>query len=143
MLKNFLFETTEDAINSIHKGLQDNHWIKIFCVLPNGEKTVSYYEEEDVKQMSYMLAKGFFQSEENMMNSLHDILADNVKTIAEWLLNKERALTITGFLPAAIPLYINGEKAQNTRTVHVYLRKDREDKLPCGFFVSSFQAIKE
>ena len=139
----FAFESIEEAMAAIEKGLQKNCWKDNFCTFINGEKTVSYHTEEEVKQMSFMIAKGYFLSEEYMMSILHDILIGNIKPIAEWLLSKKRQLTIEAVIPMAVPLYKDGEEIMKTHIVHMYLRKDHSGKLPYGFFVSSFQAMQE
>lgn len=138
----FSSKTPEEVMLLVQKGLQTNHWVEDFCAFLDGEKTITYHNEDDVKKMSFMIPKGYFLSEEYMMDVLHNILNENVKIIAEWLLSKERKLTISSTIPVSIPIYSNGNQIMETNNVQVHLRKVAKNKLPYGFFVSSFQATK-
>ena len=121
-----------DIFNEIHKEQQERQ-----NLLDRREKHSKKRKEEQQKQKREQL-------EESIKNKPYYQFTDQEKEY--YIITHRELFSHTSDEKGTLGLFItdiNGEKAQNTRTVHVYLRKDREDKLPCGFFVSSFQAIKE
>lgn len=152
MATSVYFESAEQAITAIRAGLQTGHWAEDFCRDLHGTCTVSYYDEESIRKMSFMLPMGYFPSESEQLRLVHDTLEKNMTVIAEWLVHggKVGNFILTATSPIPIPLYSDGKHVKDTHTVHISLRKDhanlrrdQDHKPKYGFFVSSVQVKQD
>lgn len=127
----FDFETKEDAMETMLRSLNTNG-IHPFLSMD------LYKEENEVREFAKFYEFGGFKDKHTYESIVKNTLVKHMAEIAEWLLSNRKQTDIFEFIEDGDGYVIGvNDQKRNAKSIHMKLRKDRENVTEFGFFISS------